>query len=302
MISLGVGYSSQEKAMGTLQVSENNLFGRGHTLSARVSVSSLATRYTVSFTEPWLFGKPLLAGIDIYDWEYEYDEYTKRSRGGRLRFGFPLGLDFTRGTVIYTYEDSDIYDVADNASQEIKDMEGENVTSSMTFRVVRDSRDRLFNARRGSFNVLRVEYAGGALGGDNYFTKYHIRSAWFFPFFWDSAFSVQGRGGFVKQREGGELPVYEKWRIGGINTVRGFDFESISPVDPVTGDKIGGEKMMVYNVEYRFPLIKDQGVVGILFFDAGNVFTKDEDYTFSGIRMGAGGGIRWYSPAGPLRL
>ncbi len=302
MISLGVGYSSQEKTMGTLQVSENNLFGRGHTLSARVSVSSLATRYTVSFTELWLFGKPLLAGIDIYDWEYEYDEYTKDSRGGRLRFGFPLGLDFTRGIVIYNYEDSDIYDVADTAAQEIKDMVGENVTSSMTFRVVRDSRDRRFNARRGSFNVLRVEYAGGVLGGDNYFTKYHLRSAWFFPFFWDSAFSVQGRGGFVKQRAGGELPVYEKWRIGGINTVRGFEYESISPVDPVTGDKIGGEKMMVYNVEYRFPLIKDQGVLGILFFDAGNVFTKDEEYTFSGIRMGAGGGIRWYSPAGPLRL
>ena len=302
MISLGVGYSSEEKAMGTLQVSEANLFGRGHSLSARVSVSSKATRYTVSSSEPWLFGKPLLAGIDIYDWEYEYDEYTKDSLGGRLRFGFPLGLDFTRGTVIYNYEDSDIYDVADTAAQEIKDMVGENVTSSMTFRVVRDSRDRLFNARRGSFNVLRAEYAGGVLGGDNYFTKYHVRSAWFFPFFWDSAFSVQGRWGFVKQRAGGELPVYEKWRIGGINTVRGFEYASISPVDPVTGDKIGGEKMMVYNLEYRFPLIKDQGVVGIVFFDAGNVFTKDEDYTFSGIRMGAGGGIRWYSPAGPLRL
>jgi outer membrane protein insertion porin family len=302
MISLGVGYSSVENAMGILQVSETNLFGRGQLLSARVSVSSKATRYTVSFTEPWLFGKPLLAGIDIYDWEYEYDEYTKDSLGGKLRFGFPLGLDFTRGSVIYTYDDAEILDVLETASQEIKDMEGENVTSSMTFRVVRDSRDRLFNATRGSVNVVSVEYAGGVLGGDNYFTKYHVRSAWFFPFFWDSAFSVQGRWGFVEQRSGGKLPVYEKFRLGGMNTVRGFDYGSISPIDPDTSDRIGGEKMMVYNLEYRFPLIKDQGVVGIVFFDAGNVFTKDEDYTFSGIRMGAGGGIRWYSPAGPLRL
>lgn len=100
----------------------------------------------------------------------------------------------------------------------------------------------------------------------------------------------------------GKLPIFQKFRLGGINSVRGFNFASISPTDPATGDKIGGEKMMVYNVEYRFPLIKEQGVIGLVFFDAGNVFTKDENYTFSGIRRSAGAGIRWYSPIGPLRL
>ncbi|HDZ23412.1 MAG TPA: outer membrane protein assembly factor BamA, partial [Desulfobacteraceae bacterium] len=84
--------------------------------------------------------------------------------------------------------------------------------------------------------------------------------------------------------------------------VRGFDYASISPRDPATGDKIGGEKMMVYNLEYRFPLQKEQGVVGVVFFDAGNVFEKEDDWTFSGIRRSVGAGIRWYSPVGPLRL
>ena len=96
--------------------------------------------------------------------------------------------------------------------------------------------------------------------------------------------------------------MYEKFFLGGINTVRGFEYADISPRDPETGDKIGGEKMMVYNVEYRFPLIKDQGVIGLVFFDAGNVFGSEDNYSFSGIRMSAGGGIRWYSPMGPLRL
>ena len=113
---------------------------------------------------------------------------------------------------------------------------------------------------------------------------------------------VQGRWGYVKQRSGGNLPIYQKFRLGGINSVRGFDFASISPEDPATGDKIGGEKDMVYNFEYRFPLIKDQGIVGLFFFDAGNVFTADESYSFSGIRRSAGTGVRWYSPIGPLRL
>ncbi|RLB80698.1 MAG: outer membrane protein assembly factor BamA, partial [Deltaproteobacteria bacterium] len=89
---------------------------------------------------------------------------------------------------------------------------------------------------------------------------------------------------------------------GGINTVRGFEFEDISPKDPVTGDAIGGTKMMVYNFEYRFPLIKNMGVTGLVFFDMGNVFCDDENVTLSGIKKSMGAGIRWYSPLGPLRL
>jgi outer membrane protein insertion porin family len=302
MFSIGAGYSSVEKVIGMMEIAQNNLFGTGQSLSGRFSVSSLATRYTVSFVEPWLFGKPLSAGIDLYNWEYEWDEYTKDSYGGRVRFGFPLGLEFMRGSVAYTYDDSEISDVSETAAQVIKDVQGRNLTSSITLGVQRDSRDRRFNAKEGSVNSFYVEYAGGFLGGDSYFTKYNARSAWFFPLFWDTSFSVQGKWGYVAERSGGNLPVYEKFRLGGMNTVRGFDYGSISPVDPETGDRIGGEKMMVYNLEFRFPLLKEEGIVGVLFFDAGNVFTKDEDYTFSGIRRSAGAGIRWYSPVGPLRL
>ncbi|MBE9541174.1 MAG: outer membrane protein assembly factor BamA, partial [Proteobacteria bacterium] len=254
MLSFGIGYSSAEHTIGTLQISQNNLFGRGQSLSAKASLSNKATRYTLSFTEPWLFDKPLSAGIDLYDWEYEYDEYIKDSTGGRLKLGFPLGLDFTRGSVIYTYDDADISDVLETASQIIKDMIGRNVTSSLTLGVSRDSRDRRFNAKKGSVNSFTVEYAGGFLGGDNYFTKCRARSAWFYPFFWDTAFSMQGKWGYINQRPGGELPVYEKFRLGGMNTVRGFRYGTVSPIDPATGDRIGGEKMMVYNIEFRFPI------------------------------------------------
>jgi len=302
MLSFGIGYSSEEKTMGMLQLSKSNLFGLGQELSAKASISEKAARYTLSFTEPWLFEKPLSAGIDIFDWEYEYNEYTKRSRGGRLKFGFPIGVEFMRGSVMYTHDNALVNEVSEDTALVIKDMEGEHLTSSVTLGILRDSRDKRFNARKGSLNSLSMEYAGGSLGGDNYFTKYNARSAWFFPLFQDSSFSIQGKWGFVEQRPGGRLPIYEKFTLGGINTVRGFDYGSISPLDPLTGDEIGGEKMMVYNAEFRFPLQKEQGVMGILFFDAGNVFTKDEPYSFEGIRRSAGTGIRWYTPIGPLRL
>ena len=114
---------------------------------------------------------------------------------------------------------------------------------------------------------------------------------------------VQGRVGYIQARpEDGTLPIYQKYRIGGINTVRGFETYAISPVDPVTGDKIGGEKMLIFNLEYRFPLLKEQGLIGVVFFDAGNVWSEDQDYSITDLRTSVGGGVRWYSPLGPIRI
>jgi len=301
--SFGAGYSSFDNVMGVIQVTQNNLFGYGQQLSVSGRLGSRTTQFDIRFTEPWLLDKPISAGFDLFKWEREFDEYTKDSLGGALRFGFPVGLDeFTRGSVKYAYDDADIFDIDENAALEIKEMEGGNVTSSIILGLDRDSKDNPWNPTEGSFNSLKFEYAGGFLGGDVSFNKYLARTAWFFPLPWKTVFMTQGRWGYVKKRSDGKLPIYQKFRIGGINTVRGFEFADISPTDPETGDKIGGEKMMVFNFEYRFPLAREQGVVGLVFFDMGNVFTKDESYTFSGIRRSVGGGVRWYSPVGPLRL
>jgi outer membrane protein insertion porin family len=246
----------------------------------------------------------LSAGVDLFKWKFEYDEYTRDSTGGSLRTRFPIGFDeeFTRAFAKYLYDDTDISNVAENAAYEIKDMEGRSLTSSITVGVDRDTRDRPWDTRRGSFNSVSFEYAGGPLGGDVYFNRYEATTQWYFPWRWETAFMAQGRWGYIDQREGGKLPVYQKYRIGGIKTVRGYDFESISPTDPATGDKIGGEKMMVYNFEFLFPLLQEQGIRGVIFFDAGNVFTKDENWGFTDICMSVGAGIRWYSPMGPIRI
>jgi outer membrane protein insertion porin family len=301
--SVGVGYSSVDKTSISFQIAENNFLGYGQSLSASTRFGAVSKEYDIRFTEPWFLGRQLSLGIDIYKWEREYDEYTKDSLGGDVSLAFPIGLDdYTKASIKYTYDNADITNVADTAAVAIKEMIGQNVTSSMTLGVSRDSRDRPWETHRGSVNSLSFEYAGGVFGGDLYFNKYQARSAWYFPLPWDTVFLAQGRWGYEVQRSGGKLPVFEKFTLGGINTVRGFDYGAISPRDPATGDKIGGEKMMVYNLEYRFPLQKEQGVVGVVFFDAGNVFEKEEDWTFTGIRRSVGVGVRWYSPVGPLRV
>ncbi|UCF57088.1 MAG: outer membrane protein assembly factor BamA, partial [Deltaproteobacteria bacterium] len=275
--SFGGGYSTFENAIATFQISQNNLFGRGQKLAGAAYIGSRTQNFDVRFTEPWLYDKPISGTINLINWEREYDEFIRDSVGGSLGFGFPLellGLDeFTRGSVEYTYDDADIYDVEETAAIEIKEMEGKNVTSSVSLGIRRDSKDKPFLTTRGSVNSFTFETSGGILGGDVGFNKYVFKTAWFFPLPWSTVLMAQGRWGLINQKADEKLPVYQKFRIGGINTVRGFDDFDISPRDPETGDRIGGEKMMVYNLEYRFPLLKEQGLMGLVFFDAGNVFT-----------------------------
>ncbi|MEE9419872.1 MAG: outer membrane protein assembly factor BamA [Desulfatiglandaceae bacterium] len=300
--SVGAGYSSAYSAFVMFQIADNNFLGYGQKLQATARIGAKATEYDIKFVEPWLFDRPLSLGLDAYKWSQEYSDYSRDSLGGAVNLGFPTGIDeYTRGSVMYDYDDANISDISPDASQVLKDMEGRNVTSSMTFRLRRDSKDRLWNTTKGSVNSLSFQYAGGILQGDEYFNKYRAKSTWFFPFFWDTVFLVRGQWGYVQKRSGGDLSVYQKFFLGGINTVRGFDYMSISPVDE-NGNRIGGEKMMAYTAEFRFPLLKEQGLVGIVFFDTGNVFSKDESWSFSGIKKSAGAGIRWYSPIGPLRL
>lgn len=301
--SAGVGYGSVDKTMLSFQIAENNLLGYGQSLSATARIGVVSSEYDIRFVEPWFLGRDLSLGVDVYKWAREYDDYTKDSYGSSVSIGFPIGLDeYSKASIRYTYDNADITDVADTAAVAVRDMIGKNVTSSMTLGISRDSRDRLWDTHKGSINSISFEYAGGVFGGDLYFNKYEAKSAWYFPLPWDTVFLAQGRLGYEVQRSGGKLPVFEKYTLGGIDSVRGFDYASISPRDPATGDKIGGEKMMVYNFEYRFPLQREQGVIGVVFFDAGNVFEKDVDWTFTGIRRSVGAGIRWYSPVGPLRL
>lgn len=302
--AFGVGYSSYEKTMSTLELSKRNFMGKGQEVSARATFGSRTKNYNVSFMEPWLFDKPLSAGISLYKWVYdsEYDQYDQDTQGGSLTFGFPLRVDdYTRGSVKYALDESEIYNVKENASQEIKDQEGTNVTSSMTLNATRDSKNRFYLASEGSLNSLSYEYAGRLLDGDSSFDKYNIRSAWYFSLPWDTIFMAQFRAGIVRRSSDGTLPIGEKFKLGGINTVRGYRYGEISPKSP-EGYSVGGEDMWVLNLEYLFPLQKEQGVMGLLLFDAGNVYRKSDNDFFNYPKQSIGAGIRWLTPLGLLRL
>jgi outer membrane protein insertion porin family len=148
---------------------------------------------------------------------------------------------------------------------------------------------------------VSVEYAGSFLGGDIGFIKYLAETGWYFPIWWDHVFFIHGEGGYVSENGEGLVPDYERFYLGGMNSIRGFDWREIAAVDE-NGATIGGDKYVQANIEYQIPLFKDAGIVGVVFFDVGNVYGQDQNVDLGNTRESAGCGVRWYSPVGPIRL
>jgi outer membrane protein insertion porin family len=296
---IGAGYSTQDRLVGMMEISQNNLFGRGQQLKVQGIIGAISHRYRASFTEPYLFDKPLSFGVDIFNWERQYDEYTRDSKGGVVRLSHPLRWKYTRIYGMYRFENVHLFDLVTGASPILVEASEIHNTSAVSMTLRRDSRDSLFTPTKGSDNSVAIELAG--LGGDTAFLRYIAESGWYFPFRWNTVGVIHGRIGYMQKQPWGALPAYEKFYLGGIDSIRGFKYADISPRDPATNERIGGEKFVQLNIEYRFPLYKKLGLMGTIFFDAGNVYRTSESY-FSELRTSVGTGFRWFSPMGPLRV
>lgn len=299
--TIGAGYSSVDNLIFMGEIAENNFLGRGDTLALSANVGGESNRYNLKYKDPRFRDSQLSWGMDLYDQEREYDDYTRDSIGGAVSFGYPLWEKW-RGYGSYSYTDTDLSDIDEDASYIIRNSADIHVTSAVKFTVQRDTRNRRFGATKGTRHSLSVRYAGGILAGDAEFTKVEGSTSWYFPLFWDTVFHFHGAAGQVFENEDDALPVYERFYLGGLRSIRGFDYGKISPKDPETGERIGGDKMWYTNFEYIFPLLAEQGLNGVAFFDMGYVFDDDEDWGFDELKKSAGVGIRWNSPMGPLRL
>jgi outer membrane protein insertion porin family len=302
--SFGGGYSNVDSLFFMASINQRNLFGRGQILGLQAQLGGRTTSYSISFTEPWLFDIPLSAGADIYNTTRDYDTYDKDSVGWTLRAGYPV-FDYTRAFVSFNYDESTIENLSSDASSEIREFEGTNTAYTVSTTLRRDTRDNTFSATEGSDNNLTVKHAGWPFGGDIGYTKYVGESGWYFPLFWEVTGFLHGSIGFIGGASEGsdtKVPTWERFYLGGMNSVRGYDWREISPRDPVTDDQIGGNKMLLFNVECLFPLIKNAGIKGLVFFDAGNAYDNGEELSLSDLKKSVGYGIRWQSPMGPIRL
>jgi outer membrane protein insertion porin family len=139
------------------------------------------------------------------------------------------------------------------------------------------------------------------LGGDNYFVRSVIDSTSYFPGFWKTTFSIRGRLGYATGYNGEELPLYERFYVGGINTLRGLGFGEGGPRNE-NDEIIGGDMEAILNIEFIFPISLEAGLKGVIFYDYGGAFDTDNDISDYDLRSTAGFGARWMSPLGPIRL
>lgn len=303
---IGAGYNSEEGLMGFTSYEENNLFGGGQKIQAKVELGGRTT-YKLSFLEPWLGDTPTSFGFEAYDTikhkedkeeEVILAEYDEERLGGRLIIGrkisdsVKLGLEFKVERVTH-----------DLISGTLPEDTDEGLTNSLVPTFSYDTRDNVFEPTSGWYHGFSLEKAGGFLGGDYDFTKYNLTlRAYISTQFIEDIVDIGSikkitdnlsKGVLALRAMGGmadtDLPSFAAYQVGGMNTVRGYDFGEFS-----------GDKSLVFNVEYRFPLAEN--FQAVLFADWGQAWDYEESIDFEDLKFGRGVGIRFDTPLGPIRL
>jgi len=311
--SVGGGYSSLDGVIGQASIQQSNFLGRGLKANLSGSIGGKSQTYSLGLTDPYFLDTKWTLGGDIYRSERDYLDYTRRLTGVDVKAGYPINDNL--GTFfMYKYEVKDIYDPIGayktlHFQNELDYPLGRTTTSSIFASITRNTTDYRLDPSTGMVNAISAEYAG--LGGSNKFGRYITDNVWFHPLYKKLIFSTKLTLGYV-QNVGSKVPIDEKFYLGGIYSLRGYKTRTVSPLRTVlvkqnNGDQykedvyLGGNAEYFGNAELTFPLLPEVGIKGVMFFDYGNAFNINSG-NFPTTLMSCGGGIRWASPMGPLRL
>tara|TARA_R100000027_G_scaffold38030_3_gene28043 strand:- start:7094 stop:9439 length:2346 start_codon:yes stop_codon:yes gene_type:complete len=310
-LTFGAGFSSLEKAVFFAEISQGNfdIFnwrsyfqGDGQKFRVRFQIGSESNEIVIAFEEPWLFEQQLALGFEIFRRETDYNS----SEYNELRTGFEVYLrkrlfELVEGRLSYTLENVDIFDVSDDASSQIKDEEGEKLISKVGVTLTRDTRDRLVITRRGNRVEVNTQVAGGPFGGDVDYWKNQLWGSQFIPTFetLNQGIAIFGRVGTIVPYGDSDVPFFDRFFLGGPNTLRGFGYRDVGPVDD-TGEPIGGNSYGYLSFEYMVQLADPLEIV--LFYDWGYVNSEDWDFSTAGYNDDWGFGFRVFILGAPLRL
>jgi len=307
----GIGYSTYENVYVAGNITEKNLFGRGYSLSLNASFSSVKTSYVLDFINPHINDTDIGFGLEAYHKTEDFNYYDKTSTGSSIKFFKPVG-EYSKISWAYTLSQYTLDNVDDDASDRVKDQEGDHLLSQLSASFTRDTRDDARMTTTGTLGTVGIQYGGGVLGGTDDFVKYTATYNWWTPAFEKVIFHSKFWGGYVHNNFGGdEIPTDQRFELGGIYNIRGYSMYSISPLDS-DGKEIGGNKAFYTNLELTRLLSKEYGITGLTFLDAGNSWKEDESIFSSptrkgykpslGLYKGVGVGMNWYSPMGPIGI
>lgn len=314
MLTAGAGISSRDGLVGTLSLQHLNLFGRAYRTSLSWNFGKRVQDYYLSWSTPWVNGHPTTLGFDVFNtrrykpFRDSISAYTEQRTGGKVTVAPRFEEDKYHLTTSYTYEKVKISGVDEAFLGELSP--GTSVTSSVYVELARDTRDNVWDPTRGSKSSIGVDLTGGPLLGDvNYYKpsvshSYNLKlfSIDDYPFV--LAFSNKfGYGaGFGKTPK---LPIYERYFLGGADTIRGYS--NNGQIGPLNGGKVYD----ILNLEFHFPLAREKKrtiVQWAFFLDVGNSWERFNNFStrtgtgVNDLKVGAGFGIRFTTPAFPIRL
>lgn len=336
--TLGAGFSSVDSLVGFVEVSQGNfdLFrpphfvGGGQKIRLRLQLGTERQDYLLSFVEPWFLGRRLALEVDLYhrDLDYVSDIYDEVRTGARVGVTKAL-TEFIRAGLSYTIERVEI-DIDESAkivpvtrtdgpgrtttvttglpaaSPEIQAEEGDRLVSKVGSTLVWDSRNSVLLPDKGQRIELNAELAGGPLGADTDFYRLELRAAQYIRGFDEGhVLEVIGRVGIIEAYDDTEsVPLFDRYFLGGLYSLRGFDYREVGPVD-VNGEPLGGGTYWFGSVEYSIPIIERLRFA--MFYDIGMVYQDAYSFDLTGRQTQQyndnwGVGIRLNLPIGPIRL
>lgn len=307
--TVGGGYSSQDAFVGTASVNQNNFLGKGQRLVFSFAYSGRKTEFDVSFTEPYFLGKKLSAGFDLFNREIDQTDISsvkQKTFGGALRLGFPLSKNL-RDTISYKFANTEIDEVGSNPSRIIQVQADLSpyIQSMVSNTLQWDNVDSHMMPSDGRIHRLTTDFSG--LGGDVKFLRLLTDHHLYFPFNDAGEWVGHLRGRFgISDGIGEDIPIFERFFLGGNNSIRGFKGGGLGP-RTVEGDSYGGTHFEQLNTELLFPIVglTEKGVRGLAFMDAGYLGDwdlPDDIISSNTIRLTTGVGLHWNSPFGPLRF
>lgn len=323
MFQAGLAMSSMDGLYGEVSVNHLNFLNRAQRLSLRTMFGKEILDYTVSWYTPWIYEKPTSLGVDAFNtrryrsFVTENQAYTEKRIGGRVKVGPRFNDDIYQLSFGYSFENVDIYDIDPKYMYTPGKKPGEYIekgkTNISTFSAdaAIDTRDNMWDPTRGWRNSLGVALAGGPIGGDLDLWYFNARSIFNHTVLnvggnYPIVFVLSNKFGSVQPYGRAKyVPPYEKFFLGGADTVRGY--ERAGEIGPV----YGGDMYYVMNAELRFPIAREgrrNMAQFAFFFDMGNSWDHFDDIDFSlgpnehQFKAGVGVGLRFTTPALPIRI
>jgi outer membrane protein insertion porin family len=307
-VAYGAGYNSEEGFGGLLSYSHGNLWGRAHRFQADTRVSERHQRYRLLFNHP-VGGGPWAGALTYLLYQEAEDRLTfdARRRGAQVELSrdvrqlrLSLFLDY-RQVATTLAEGVVLEDLPSGPDgRNLQDIE----ILSLIPRLVWDRRDDFLDPRSGYQVTVQAQYAfpAGSLTREH-FLKLFAQYSHYLDLGAVGVLAGSVRAGQIQTLGDRPVPLAERFFAGGRASHRAFGRDLLGVAGETldeNGRPVGGSGLVVGNLEYRVPIIGS--LAGTLFVDAGNVWRSWDDIGPGQLRWGAGAGLRYLSPVGPLRL